>query len=754
MLLKKLLKVIFIFFLTTNLGYSQKKPIDLVDPFIGTDYHGHTYPGATVPFGMVQLSPDTRQEGWDACSGYHYSDRSIAGFSHTHLSGTGIGDYGDVMLMPTVNNAQKTKGEPEDPDSGFRSRFSKENEKASPGYYSVLLEDYNILVELTATKRTGFHRYTFPKSENARIVLDLAHNARQHENTNLSVEVIDKQTIQGVKKTKGWAQEQFIYFYAEFSKPFEKVAINDKENISFAEGKDIKAYFGFKTEKDEVVQVKVGISAVSIDGARENLKTESPGWDFDDTRIKAEKAWTDQLSKITIEGSSNSNQKTFYTAMYHASLAPNLFIDTDGKFRGMDRKIHETQAFKNYTVFSIWDTYRALHPLFTIIDQERTTDFIKALLNAYEVGGILPKWALAGNYTGTMIGYHSASVIIDAYMKGITDFDVEKAYEAVVHSSNYNRENIAAPSTRVLEKLMEKAKLYNHEYGFIPADLENESVSKALEYAYNDWCIAQFAKALGKTKDYKSYTKRSQYYKKYFDKSVGFMRGKNKDGSWVKDFNPKFSEHRRDQYTEGNAWQWTWYVPHDVNGLIDLFGGKENFVIKLDSLFTISSELEGENASADISGLIGQYAHGNEPSQHITYLYNYVGEHWKTQALVDSVLTTLYTDQPDGLSGNEDCGQMSAWYIMSSMGIYSVSPGEKRYTIGRPIFDKTTINLENGKQFTIKSSNNSATNKYIQAVSLNGKKLEKPFIFHDDIIAGGELSFIMGDKPNHELFKN
>ncbi len=348
----------------------------------------------------------------------------------------------------------------------------------------------------------------------------------------------------------------------------------------------------------------------------------------------------------------------------------------------MDRKIHESQDFKNYTVFSIWDTYRALHPLFTIIDQERTNDFIKALLHAYEVGGILPKWALAGNYTGTMIGYHSVSVIIDAYMKGINDFDVEIAYEAVVHSSNYNRENIDAPSQRVLKKLMEKAKLYNHEYGFIPADLENESVSKGLEYAYNDWCIAQFAKELGKTEDYKHYTKRSQRYKEYFDETIGFMRGKNKDGSWVKDFNPKFSEHRKDQYTEGNAWQWTWYVPHDVNGLIDLFGGKENFVIKLDSLFTIGSDLAGENASADISGLIGQYAHGNEPSQHITYLYNYVGEHWKTQALVDSVLTTLYTDQPDGLSGNEDCGQMSAWYIMSSMGIYSVSPGEKKYTIG------------------------------------------------------------------------
>ncbi len=756
MQIKKIFTLTILLYIVSSFCYSQNNPIELVDPFIGTDYHGHTYPGVSVPFGMVQLSPDTRQTGWDACSGYHYSDNSIAGFSHTHLSGTGIGDYGDIMLMPTVDNNQKTKGDKDNPDSGFRSRFSKDNENASPGYYSVLLEDYNILVELTATNRTGLHRYTFPKSKNARIILDLSHVARVdgHKNTDLSLEVINNTTIQGMKKTSGWAAEQFVYFYAEFSKPFNKYSINDKENRSFVKGKDIKGYFNFTTTKDEEILVKVGISSVSIEGAKANLEAESPSWNFSEIKEKAEKLWNDQLNKITVEGSSKSNQTIFYTAMYHAFLTPNTYMDVDGKFRGMDRKIHESNDFTNYTVFSLWDTYRTLHPLFTIIEQERTNDFIKALLNAYEVGGSLPMWALAGNYTGTMIGYHAVSVIIDAYMKGINDYDIEKAYEAIIHSSNYNRKGIKAKRKKALEHLMPKAKLYNSKLGFIPADLENESVSKALEFAYNDWCIAQLAKALGKTEDYKTYTERSQRYKKYFDESVGFMRGINKDGTWVNDFNPKFSRHRRDQYTEGNAWQWTWYVPHDVPGLVSLFEGKKNFVTKLDSLFSIDSKIEGEHASGDISGLIGQYAHGNEPSQQIAYLYNYVGQHWKTQALTDSILTTLYTDQPDGLSGNEDCGQMSAWYIMSSMGFYPVCPGETRYTIGRPLFDKTTINLENGKKFIIESKNNSTMNKFIQSVKLNGKDLKEPFIDHKSIVNGGVLSFEMGKLPNYRLYKS
>ena len=745
--------ILFVLLCLTISSCKSNLPIKMVDPFIGTDYHGHTYPGVSVPFGMVQLSPDTRQDGWDACSGYHYSDSSIAGFSHTHLSGTGIGDYGDVMLMPTVDNNQKTKGEPENPDSGFRSRFSKNNEKASPGYYSVILDDYNILVELTATNRVGLHRYTFPKSDNSRIVLDLAHNARFHENIDLQVEVLDRTTIQGVKKTKGWATEQFIFFYAEFSKPFEKVTLNDEEDITFAQGTDVKAYFIFNTEEREKILVKVGISAVSIDGAKANLEKELTSWDFEDTKSKAEKLWSDQLSKISVESNNKANLTTFYTALYHASLAPNTFMDVDGKYRGMDRTVHESKEFTNYTVFSLWDTYRALNPLFTIIERERTNEFVKSLLHAYEEGGILPKWALAGNYTGTMIGYHAVSVIVDAYMKGIDNYDVDKAYEAIIHSANYNPQNIHAPSERILEKLMPKAKLYNKEYGFIPADLENESVSKALEYSFNDWCIAQIAKKLGKNKDYEIYLERSKRYKKYFDESVGFMRGKNSDGTWVQDFNPRFSEHRKDQYTEGNAWQWTWYVPHDVPGLVELFGGKENFSTKLDSLFSIDSKQEGENSSADITGLIGQYAHGNEPSHHIPYLYNYIGEHWKTQVLVDSILTTLYSDQPDGLSGNEDCGQMSAWYIMSSMGIYSVSPGETRYAIGRPLFDKVTVNLENGNKFIIECENNSPQNKHILSIKLNGVDLKEPFIDHNSIMNGGKLSFIMDSSPNFELIQ-
>lgn len=754
MLSKKIFCVTILMFSVLNFGCSNKKSIDMVNPFIGTDYHGHTYPGASVPFGMVQLSPDTRQAGWDACSGYHYSDRSIAGFSHTHLSGTGIGDYGDIMLMPTVNNSQKVKGESANPDGGFRSHFSKENEIAHPGYYRVLLDDDDILVELTATKRAGFHSYTFPKSESSRIILDLSHAARMdgHINTALSAEVIDNTTVQGMKKSKGWAQEQFIYFYAKFSKPFQSYTLNDDENAITASGTDLQAFFNYSTSENEKIYVKVGISAVSIAGAKKNLQTEIPDWDFENVVEQAKKQWSAQLNKIVVEGGSPEQQTTFYTSMYHAFLAPNTFMDVDGQYRDMDRKVHESQDFTNYTVFSIWDTYRTLNPLYTIIEGKRTNDFIKSFLSAYENGGTLPMWALAGNYTGTMIGYHAVSVIADAYKKGIRDYDIEKAYEAMLHSAKYSRENIAAPNQRVLENLMPKAKLYNEKLGFIPADLENESVSKALEFAYDDWCIAQMAKALGKTDDYNKYSARAMRYQNYFDSSTGFMRGKNENGSWVKDFNPKFSKHRKDEYTEGNAWQWTWYVPHDVPGMIKLHGGKENFITKLDSLFSIDSEIDGENASVDITGLIGQYAHGNEPSQHIAYLYNYVGEHWKTQSLVDSILTTLYTDKPDGLCGNEDCGQMSAWYIMSAIGIYPVCPGDGQYSIGRPIFDKTTINLENGKKFTVKCSNNSKTNKYIQAVSLNGKKLEKPFILHDEIMAGGELSFIMGEKPNYTLF--
>lgn len=730
---------------------TNDNPIEKVDPFIGTDYHGHTYPGATVPFGMVQLSPDTRQEGWDACSGYHYSDNSIAGFSHTHLSGTGIGDYGDVMMMPTVDNDQLVKGDVEDPDSGFRSRFSKSNEKASPGYYSVLLDDYNILVELSATRRTGIQRYTFPESDNARIVLDLAHNARNHNNDSLFLQVVDNKTIQGLKKTRGWAQQHYVYFYAEFSKPFDSYLINDKE-VNQASGKDVKGYFKYKTANNEQILVKVGISAVSIEGAKLNLETENSKWDFDAVVKSAKDEWTSQLDKISVKGGTPEQQRTFYTAMYHAFLAPNTYIDVDGKYRDMDLNIYQTDKFTNYTVHSIWDTYRTLNPLFTILQQDKTNDFINSYLSAYENGGILPKWALAGNYTGTMIGYHAVSVIADAYLKGIRDYDVEKAFEAMVHSSNYNPDGIAAANDNILDKLMSKGKLYNVEMGFIPADLVNESVSRALEYAYDDWCIAQMAKALGKTKEYEIYSERAKRYQVYFDKSTGFMRGKTQNGEWVKDFNPKFSKHRKDEYTEGNAWQWTWYVPHDVEGMVKLHGSKEKFITKLDSLFSIDSTIEGEEASVDITGLIGQYAHGNEPSHHIAYLYNFVGESWKTQEIVDSILTTLYSDKPDGLSGNEDCGQMSAWYIMSSMGIYPVSPGDSKYYFGRPLFDSATLNLENGNSFTINAINNSAENKYVQSVSLNGKDLNVPFIMHDEIMKGGELKFVMGDKPNKELF--
>ncbi len=695
-----------------------------VDPMIGTGGHGHTFPGATEPFGMVQVSPDTRWEDWDGSSGYHYSDKTIMGFSHTHLSGTGAPEYCDVLLMPTVGKVQILPGDENDSKNGYRSVFSHENEKASPGYYSVLLDDYNVMAEMTATARSGMQRYTFPESDKSNIIIDLKNRDHVLES---NIEFISDTEIQGLRKSRRWATEQFVYFYAKFSKPFRSygIAVNDSliQGIKKAEGQNIRAFVQFATKAGEQVLVKVGISAVDIDGAKKNLDAENPGWDFDNVAASAKGKWNDFLSKIEVEGGTEKERRIFYTGLYHSAIAPNVFMDVDRRYRAVDHQIHKAEGFDNYTVFSLWDTFRANMPLYSIIDPERYNEWIKTFLEMYRIGGKLPQWELAGNYTGVMIGYHTHSVILDAYAKGIRDFDSGLALEA-------------------MKKRVDGIPYFN-DLGFIPADKTGGSVSMTMEYAYNEWAVAHMAKLLNKEDDFQDYIYRSQFYNKLFDSSIGFMRPRNANGTWVSSFDPtEGSEH----FVEGNSYQYSLFAPQDVNGLINLIGGDKKFITWMDTLF--SKESEHDENAIDATGLIGQYAHGNEPSHHMAYLYNYAGAPWKTQAMVRQILSTMYDDKPNGLSGNEDCGQMSAWYILSAMGFYQVCPGTPEYAIGSPIFDKVTIHLENGKDFTIVAKNISSENKYIQSVKLNGNNYTKSWFIHDDILNGSTLEFQMGASPN------
>jgi predicted alpha-1,2-mannosidase len=734
---------------------THSEVIQYVDPFIGTGGHGHVFPGVSMPFGMVQLSPDTRTLGWDGCSGYHYSDTSVLGFSHTHLSGTGIGDYGDVLMMPFTGPAHIDAGNPEDPDSGYRSRFSHEDEVAYPGYYSVKLADYDILAELTASERVGFHRYTYPVGQQAGLIIDLSHTIHGHRNPVNEIRVLSDTEIEGIKQTQGWARRHYVYFYAKFSKPFTAGLYVDNKLVEGARevnSQNSKAVLAFGDTTREPLLIKAGISAVDTAGARNNLTTEIPDWNFTRVQRNVEQAWKRQLSKVDLKGKDESQKTIFYTALYHTNMAPTIYQDADGRYRAMDLTIRTSETMSNYTVFSLWDTFRALHPLFTVLEPERDAAMIRSLVDKYEVGGILPKWDLASNYTGTMIGYHAVPVIVDAYVKGIRDFDIEKAYEACVYSASYdpdkNGDWIADDIYRT--ELMSVDKNYKNTIGYIPSDKENQSVAKGLEYAYDDWCIAQFAKGLGKTGDAEKFSEMAKYYKNYYDPESGFMRGRMSDGSWRAPFNPVASDHQHSDYCEGNAWQWLWFVPHDIQGLTELTGGKQKIIAKLDALFSADSTIEGQNASADITGLIGQYAHGNEPSHHIAHIYNVVGQPWKTQELVDTILTTLYFDNPNGLSGNEDCGQMSAWYVLNAMGFYSFCPGDPTYSIGRPMFDQIKLNLDNHKTFTITVRDNSKTNKYVQSAALNGKPLAKPFFSHEGLIRGGELIIVMGSRPNYQ----
>ena len=721
-----------------------------VNPMIGTGGHGHTFPGPTVPFGMIQPGPDTRINGWDACSGYYYADSTINGFSHTHLSGTGCGDYGDLLIMPTVGKQNYQPIGSETQTLPYASGFSHTNETAEPGYYSVYLDTYGVKAELTSTKRAAMHRYTFPASKESGFVFDLDYSLQGQRNNAMELEIIGDTVIKGYKNTSGWAWDHQVCFYAVFSKPFSYKLIEDTVFVGAARQKYLlkKALLKFETYENEQVLVKIAISPVDVEGARQNLLTELPDWDFDKTAENAREEWNKYLQKIEITTSDKEQKIIFYTALYHTGISPNLFSDVDGRYRGMNKQILQTTPDKPvYTVFSLWDTMRAFHPLMTIIDPKLNSDFIGSLLKKYREGGILPMWELAANYTGTMIGYNAVPVIVDAYMKGDRSFDAVEALKACRRSAEYDTKGIASTNYVLENGLMPVSKYYKNTIGYIPCDKENENVAKGLEYAYDDWCIARLAQNLNDTVVERRYDKLAKNYTHYFDPSVGFMRGKDSAGKWRVPFAPNTSTHREDDYCEGTSWQWTWFVPHDVEGLKKLMGGDKAFVTKLDSLFSVNTPMEGDKISADISGLIGQYAHGNEPSHHIIHLYNYAHQPWKTQALVDSVLYGQYRNAPDGLSGNEDCGQMSAWYILNAMGFYQVCPGNPTYSIGRPLFDRVVIPLSNGKSFQVDVKNASRTNKYIQSVKLNNRKLKKPFFNHNDIMNGGKIEFVMTNKP-------
>ncbi|NBL64946.1 alpha-mannosidase [Flavobacterium sp. NST-5] len=660
-----------LFFFIFTAAIAQKKFQQHVNPFIGTDGHGHTYPGATVPFGMVQLSPDTRIDGsWDGCSGYHYSDKTIYGFSHTHLNGTGVSDFGDILLMPTM-------GEPSFDNKMYSSTFSHKNEKASAGFYSVKLDKYNIDVRLTTSTRVGFHEYTFNNSGQANVILDLNHRDKLLYG---DVKIIDNKTIEILRRSEAWAKDQYVYARIEFNVPMKiSKSKGDSKLELFYRGSEVAISFSKQVKKGEKILVKVSLSPTSYEGAKLN-SSEIKHWDFEKVKAAAEQLWNKELSKIQITETNKDKLAVFYTALYHTMVQPNIAQDIDGKYRGRDNKIHVAERFDYYSVFSLWDTFRAAHPLYTLIDKKRTADFINTFLKQYEQGGRLPVWELASNETDCMIGYHSVSVMADAMAKGIKGFDYEKAFEAAKHSAMLDHLGLDA---------------YKRQ-GFISMDDEHESVSKTLEYAYDDWCIAQMALLLNKKDDYDYFMKRSQNWKNIFDWNTGFMRPK-KNGGWDKPFDPR---EINNNFTEGNSWQYSFFVPQDIPGMIEAYGGYEKFEAKLDEMFNSESKTTGRE-QVDVTGLIGQYAHGNEPSHHMAYLYNYVGKPEKTTEKVHYILNNFYKNTPDGLIGNEDCGQMSAWYVLSSMGIYSVTPGSGEWTKTTPYFEKATINFENKEQLTI-----------------------------------------------------
>ncbi|HYO22746.1 MAG TPA: GH92 family glycosyl hydrolase [Flavisolibacter sp.] len=705
-----------------------------VDPFIGTGFHGHVFLGANVPFGAVQLGPVNMSEGWDWCSGYHYSDSTVLGFSHTHLSGTGIGDLGDITVMPVTGNVTIARGKAGDQQSGYYSLYSHDEETAVPGYYAVRLKRYDIRAEMTTTERVGFHRYTFPASNEAKIIIDLETGIGWDRPAETFVQQVNDTTITGYRFSKGWAQDQRIFFTAVFSKPMKSFLVYDssqlkKENI--AGGKRIRGVAGFTTTRDEQIQLKVGISPVSIENAAANIRTEIPDWNFEAVKAKANKDWNAALARINIKTADTARLRTFYTAMYHTLIAPSIFNDHNGDYRGTDKAIYRKAPFTNLTTFSLWDTYRGAHPLYTIMQPERVNDMINSMLAIYRQQGKLPVWHLMGNETNTMPGYSSVQVVADAYLKGFRGFDTSLAWEAVYNTAMRDERGL---------------KFVKHQ-GYIPADSLLESVALGLEYAIADAAIALMAERMGKATEHAYFLKRGGYYKNYFDASSRFVRGRIGDAEWRTPFSPFESRHMKDDFAEGNAWQYTWLVPHDVKGLVGLLGGEQSFIKKLDSLFVIRGDM-GKEASNDITGLIGQYAHGNEPSHHIAYLYNYVGQPWKTADKVRLILDSFYSDKPDGLIGNEDVGQMSAWYILSSLGFYQVHPANGVFVFGSPVVDEATLQLGRDKSLRIVVKNNGAASKYIQRITHNGKAYTRSYITYADLMKGGEMIIEMGAAPS------
>jgi predicted alpha-1,2-mannosidase len=724
--MQKIFSTIFLI-LICKITIAQNDYTRYVNPFIGTGGHGHTYPGATLPHGMVQLSPDTRLDGWDGCSGYHYSDSFIYGFTHTHLSGTGCSDYGDVLLMPG-------NGIPSSNNKVYGSLFSHKNEKASPGFYSVKLLNNNIDVKLTSTERVGVHQYHFNNAKEKFVILDLKH---RDEVISSSIKIEDDYTVSGLRRSKAWANDQHVFFVMKFSAPIFKYGIwlNDsltKVNMqSISTGKNIKAYFKFDKLFNNDLIIKVAISSVSVAGAKKNLEKEAAHLEFNQILTKAKQKWNEELARIEVKSKNTEKLKVFYTALYHTAIVPNINMDVDSNYRGMDHQIHKANDFDYYSVFSLWDTYRAAHPLYSMIDKKRTLDYVKTFLAQYQQGGRLPVWELASCETDCMIGYHSVPVILDAFQKGITDFDKQLALEAMIKSANWNHLGLPAFNSK----------------GLINVEDEHESISKTLEYAYDDYCIGYFAKLIGQYDTAKYYFNKACYYKNIFDPATGFMRPR-KNGNWISPFDPK---EVNNHFTEANSWQYSFYFPQDVNGYIDMIGGKDKLENKLDQLFSETSQTTGRDQS-DITGLIGQYAHGNEPSHHIAYLYDYTNSQHKTQYMVNKIMNEFYSNQPDGLIGNEDCGQMSAWYVFSSLGFYPVNPSSNKFMLGSPQFDYAKINLDNGNSFVINGKNKNEKNFYIKSVGIKYKNQNEIYNWYNPSIDYSLFEKI--DCINIEMDKN
>ena len=738
----KLLALTSCFLLAAGNGVAQRDYskseglLRYVDPFIGSGYHGHVFVGTSVPYGMVQLGPNNIHKGWDWCSGYHYSDSILIGFSHTHLSGTGCTDLGDILIMP-LNEIRTPRGNQDDIRDGYASRYSHDNEIARPEYYSLLLDRYDIKAELTATDRVGFHRYTYPDGKPASILIDL----REGNGSNAYdsyIRKIDDYTVEGYRYVRGWSPSRKVYFVLKSDKKIEQfTAYDDNTPKPWNQLKvaSVKSVLTFGNAKE--VKIKVSLSSVSCANAAMNLQAELSHWDFDKTVKMSADRWNKQLARMSVETDNEPAKRIFYTAHYHTMIAPTLYCDVNGEYRGMNDMIYTDPKKANYTTLSLWDTYRALHPLMTIVQPEMVDNVVNSMLSIYRQQDKLPIWPLMSGETNQMPGYSSVPVIADAYLKGFTGFDAEEALQAMKATATYEKQ-------KGIPYVMEK--------GYIPADKVHEATSIAMEYAVDDWGIAAMAHKMGKYEEAATYAKRAHYYKNYFDSSIHFIRPKLEDGSWRTPYDPARSIHTVGDFCEGNGWQYTFFAPQDPYGLIGLFGGDKPFTTKLDNFFTNNDSM-GEGASSDITGLIGQYAHGNEPSHHVAYLYAYAGEQWKTAEKVRFIMDEFYTDKPDGIIGNEDCGQMSAWYLLSSMGLYQVNPSDGIFVFGSPCFKKVEMKVRGGKTFTVEAPNNNKENIYIQKVYLNGKPYNKSYITYDDIINGSTLKFVMGKKPNKNFGK-